>query len=274
MLRLWGGVFALGLVGCDSSVLVVADAGVADTGIVDAGARDGGVEEVDSGVDAGVFFDAGPRPDAGFPDAGPPLDECGDLVFNTVSHTCEGDEDACEPVGDLGAAGYDVLAVWSRIEDDDLIIQVLFRGLPLVCSGLIWIGVRCTENPSLVFFSNNEQRLVTEGVVVSALRGIENGRFVRAQQSGVLNESQGVAEVRLGAEGHLVEVRTPLALLGCEADPDVFVGVNFTNDDPHGDEGVNLGGPSRGGRMDGIDPLPVGELCLVPADYPCAFGGP
>ncbi len=124
MRGLWGGVLcALGVVACDGNVLVVADAGV----VVDAGFVDGGV--VDAGfVDAG-FVDAG-IVDAGVVDAG--TERCVFPDPEVIPFVCEGDEDVCDPMFDLNdfIPGADIVAVWSRIEGDEFIIDVRYAGFP------------------------------------------------------------------------------------------------------------------------------------------------
>jgi hypothetical protein len=44
--------------------------------------------------------------------------------------TCEGDEDWCDPFGDAYDPEADLLAVWSRIEGDTLIMQLRFAAPP------------------------------------------------------------------------------------------------------------------------------------------------
>jgi hypothetical protein len=125
-----------GCAACDPEVLVDFDGGAADGGIADdAGFDDAGVDSgfVDAGLADAGFADAG-FADAGFADAG--FADAGFVcVFDgnpDVPFTCEGDEDVCDPAGDASPPSKDLLAAWSHVEGDDLIVDVRFSSRPFI----------------------------------------------------------------------------------------------------------------------------------------------
>jgi hypothetical protein len=106
---------------CETPILKINDGGQ----LGDAGTRlDDGGEPTDGGSrsDAGVVTDAGSVVDAG------PTCDWGPNP--PIPFTCEGDEDWCDPAGDTPDAETDLLAMWSRVEGDTLILQFRFAAPP------------------------------------------------------------------------------------------------------------------------------------------------
>ena len=261
------------------------DAGIPDVdgGVTD---EDAGIPDVDGGVaddDAGVpEVDAGPQPT---PD--PPNPPACEVVFDETTHICEGDEDACEPIGDLGVARYDVLAVWSRIDDESFVVQVLFRGMPFYCRGQLGLivnrsGVNTPEFricggtdqacASGEFFVELPSRHTADGTgrtlyppfditIVHSLDQPISFEFLRGP-------------IRFARDGHLVELTVPLTLVSSDgAAPDYTLYLNYSGDVSAGDESMALGGPSAGGRADVDDEefwsVVTEEACLVDPELGC-----
>lgn len=127
-------IVVVGAFGCEPDVLTTLDGGGADDGAIDSGFNDAGA---DAGVeDAGTSPDAGSGPDAGGLDAGADggiIDAgavCTPAFPEPSPFECEGDEDACDTVGDVVEATQDVVAVWSRMEGDEVVVDVRFRDFP------------------------------------------------------------------------------------------------------------------------------------------------
>ena len=118
---------------------LVAAAGLACEDPELVGVQDGGPLSPDSGSpdgerDAGELTDSGePVVDAGVPDAGivdGGTDECVFAEAPAIPFTCEGDEDWCDPAGDALHPEGDLLAIWSRFEGDDWVIDMRFAAPP------------------------------------------------------------------------------------------------------------------------------------------------
>jgi hypothetical protein len=110
-------VAVVGLSGCTCGLdpLLEVDGGT-DAGAVteDAGSQiDAGIDG-DAGVDAGV--------DAGEPCFFPPVEP--------ISYSPDGSEDFVDPEGDTLFPDVDLLATWSRIEGDEVIVELLFAAPP------------------------------------------------------------------------------------------------------------------------------------------------
>lgn len=239
---------ALGFSGCDAcdpNVLVETDAGV-DAGFEDAGFRDAGFDDAgfaDAGFDDAGFFDAGVD-DAGFADAG------FDCVFPNVpppAFACEGDEDICDAVGEVGRPERDVLAVWSRIEDDEFVIDVRFAGFPFrrAPTGL-FLQIETVpaddEIPPYEFILGPPSPSL--GQVVRGEIAYEIGTANTYPPITSLDDASGShvicgEPIGLGVEAPLLEFRWSVDFIG--ADPRYFIGVrsdlapvtwDFVNDDP------------------------------------------
>jgi hypothetical protein len=147
-IRLGGAIFLMGACTPDADLLRV-DARVEDSGYpidtdaggeVDAGSEPDAGSEVDAGSepDAGGEVDAGSEPDAGInedaggqTDAGVQVEECQLPGRAGTPFTCQGDEDWCDPRGDIGGlTTLDVLGVWSRIEGTDFVIEIRTADTP------------------------------------------------------------------------------------------------------------------------------------------------
>ena len=263
---------------CDDIALVTIDATnvrADDGGIVE---EDTDIFEVDAGpqpttdptpcpeeVDAGPptpdptepppeAVDAGPQPT---PDPAPPCE----VVFDEATHVCEGDEDACEPIGDLAGAPYAVLAVWSRVAEDTFIVQVLFRGLPFYSFGEVGLIVNRSgiDAPQFQVCGGQDQACASgELFVVIPWRHTRDGtgRALYPPFDVMVIRSFGQpvellrGPLRFARGGHLVELTLPLALVSNNGSaPGYTLFLNFSGD-VNGDEGMALGGPSVGGRID------------------------
>ena len=103
---------------------VVARGDVADDGLADAGPIDGGAAD-----EGGVTFthaDAGELPACFVPRI-------------TFDFTCEGDEDICDPEGDVEVPEQDIVATWSRYEGDEFVVDTRFRGMPFTVGLIRWL---------------------------------------------------------------------------------------------------------------------------------------
>lgn len=152
LLQPWGGPIRRILGLCFVALLLAtaprcACDGVFLTPLPDAGsAPDAGGVALDGGsLDAGPPRDGG-GPDSGIADGGEGEGEDGGIIVTlpdggttppclfpgrpTFPFTCEGDEDWCDPAGDVDAPENDVVATWSRFEGAELVVDVRFLGMP------------------------------------------------------------------------------------------------------------------------------------------------
>lgn len=114
-------VAVLALCSCDRDWLTGVDDGDAGSAPSDA-AADAGEAPQDAGT-----LDAGDPVDGGA-DAGPEICEWGENP--PVPFACEGDEDWCDPPGDTAVPERDLLAIWSRVEGNDIVFQVRYAAAP------------------------------------------------------------------------------------------------------------------------------------------------
>ena len=259
------------LVACDDAGLIAvpADAGLRDAG--DAGATDAGQA---SGVDAG-FSDAGVV-DGGVVDAGPELPSC-DFEFETITHTCEGDEDFCAPEPNIVCAAYDALAMWSRREGDDLLVQVLFSGRALACRGDIDIGFQCPDGPRGQPWYGQGDRAYVDFVAAAFAPNAAFGPnvvYLLPAMNHSINPQRDLAvfPLEVANSGHLLQVAVPTSYLSCDAnDVSVFLEVTPSGCGGPGSRSEgDFGGPSRGGRIDDEGDLRPAEVqCIVPEDTLC-----
>ena len=99
-----------------------------DAHLEPSGAEDAGPFDAAAPVDAGnlAAVDAGPS-DAGAIDARP---RCDWGPNPAVPFACDGTEDWCDPAGDTPDAETDLLAMWSRVDADTLVLQFRFAAPP------------------------------------------------------------------------------------------------------------------------------------------------
>jgi hypothetical protein len=135
-------------------VAVLLVLGVAACDLVPLGPTGDGTN-VDGGValDAGeTAEDAGEQQDASV-DAGTADVDAGSTCAwgenPAVAFDCEGDEDWCDPPGDSRTDEGDIVALWSRIDGDDAVLQIRFAAAPfrLVPEETIHISFARAEGP-------------------------------------------------------------------------------------------------------------------------------
>ncbi len=237
----------------------------------DAGASDAG-----SGPDAGTLpqHDAGPPPeDAGPPaDAGFPPDAGPTCVFDDnpiVPFACEGDEDFCAPVPDRPEPSGDLLAGWSRIEGDDVVIDLRFLAAPFrLATEVESIHLLFEHNtlPPYEGLSDHRDPLVSQSLWGGLEAKVGNSNYGECRgypPPCVLVEPElpyDRCQVALGVESPVMRVRVPIDL-AANADGTVRYAVAIAAPDPLGYNDTNwFGGPKhfetpQGGAPDGVDDL-------------------
>lgn len=257
-----------------SQPLLIEDAGD------DAGAtRDAGVVDVD---------DAGPPFVQEFPDAGP----CPPQSDTMTSHVCEGDEDLCEPVPDIGLPDFDILGVWSRVEGDEFVIDALFLRRPFTFPGhidLAFVIDSDTENDDCRQVDNDPAAEASADLLVFVTNQEDpNGvTYYPPIQFYVLESCDGFTSLqyldasthlRLSVDGHVAQIRLPIALVQRTdgAAPMYAININHAGDVSCGDEfplvSVDSFVNSRNGAPDVDYPFPVQtEACILgePLGAPC-----
>lgn len=241
-----------------------------DAGVDDAGTADAGVDTQDAGFpDAGVG-------DAGFFDAGPPPPPDCDVTFDTIEHVCEGDEDVCEPIGDLSRASYDVLATWSRVEGDTLVLQFLTRGQPFYCRNTFSIGFICPISSEQFSLHSSLDSVLVDQIVFlrhATLQPLSLYVMLPPEPLFLTPNNEPIAgDAWFARDHHLSEVRisVPALELPCGIEDAEY---RLVNDSSLGDEGVDLGGPSRGGQIDlepGDQPRPDSP-CVIRESAGCGL---
>jgi hypothetical protein len=281
-----------GCAACDGDVLVEVDGDV-DAGFEDAGFEDAGFEDAgfhDAGfADAGFadagFADAG-FADAGFADAG--LADAGfDCVFedlpSDVPFVCEGDEDACDDVGEQDIPDLDMVATWSRVEGDEFIIDVRFAAFPFRRMAQL-MGVLLDE---AVIGGPSELNAVPPSpaageTLIGQLRldltnGVSGGRFAFPPQRALLfpqsarQHLAACAPVSIGRNTPVLRYRWSLAQVGSQGQVGYWLSSFRGSPAPIGDN-VSDVSPidfvvSRGGAPDDDDNFL--ELC----DLTCESAG-
>ena len=278
--------FALSACRCDEPLAAgpdddggqgVVDAGFADGGFADGGFADAGLAEAGPFIvgDAPVAVDAGP---------------CDPLNGAEQGHICEGDEDLCEPVADVQLPDFDVLALWSRVEGNEFVVDALFRRLPFSWPGqLTWlfrVNTSSDDDEFLLHFNEiyRDDYNGPPGGVGGGVAFVLSNQYspVGTYPADLLSQARGgfgsavvhgvdpAPFLTLFDNGHIVELRLPLAVV---ARPDGSVhyafNVNFGGDVTCGDEfSISAGDSfvtSRSGRPDAplLDHAVPGTTCVL-----------
>lgn len=238
----------------------------------DAGAPDAGAPR-DAGPDAGV--DAGGAPeDAGFlVDAGdppPPYDAGPQCEFDdnpVIPFACEGDEDFCSPIPDRPEPAGDLLAGWSRIDGDDVVIDLRFLAAPYRRIDFEGVSVLFEHNvlPPYQGISDHSDPLISQSLWGGEWLQLANDDYTeREGYPPPVRDGLPVAfdfcNVSLGVESPMMRLQVPLAL-AANADGTVryAVQVGAPDRDQYSDTSW-FGGPKhfeipQGGAPDEADDL-------------------